>query len=50
MVALKERLKVLNEMGLKVSFCKVNPKVLLKMQCMGITGEGMTRDTMEVLE
>jgi hypothetical protein len=40
----------MNDLGVKVGFCKMNEKVIKKFQSMGINGNSMEKDNLEVLE
>ncbi len=37
-------------MGIKIGFCRVNIRVQRKLESMGIVGEGMQNEGLEVLE
>ena len=37
-------------MGIKIAFCRVNIRVQRKLESMGIVGEGMQNEELEVLE
>ena len=50
MTALKEQLNTMHDQGVTVGFCKVNLKVEKKMKSIGIKGQNMHNDMMQVLE